>query len=86
MWIVWIIYWVSQIYDKENEVKFISYSCTITKVNTSEVILVALKCKNMYVVDLDSIYGEDLKCLNVVENDDDLWRKRAGKHELFTTQ
>lgn len=51
----------TQIYDKEIEAKFVFVSCIVTNIKISEVILVAKRCKNIYVADIDSIYSECLK-------------------------
>ncbi|XP_070025518.1 uncharacterized protein [Nicotiana sylvestris] len=73
---------VSQICDKENKVKFLSQSCTITNLKSGEVMLIAKRFKNIYVVDFDSLNDGDLTCLSVID-DIDLWHKRLG-HTSFS--
>ncbi|XP_075087726.1 uncharacterized protein LOC142169723 [Nicotiana tabacum] len=74
---------VSQIYDKGNNVKFMSKVCTITNLVTGEVVLVAKKYKNIYVADFESLQNGDLTCLSVVDDDDELWHRRL-RHASLT--
>ncbi|XP_075100934.1 uncharacterized protein LOC142176685 [Nicotiana tabacum] len=74
---------VSQICDKGNKVEFLSKICTVTNLVTSEVVLVAKRCKNIYVADFESIQRGDLSCLKVVDDDAELWYKRLG-HASFS--
>lgn len=69
--------------DKENEMKFISNLCIVINVKIGEVILVTKRCQNMYITYLYSIYGEDLKCLSVIGNDDEL-HHRMLRQESFS--
>ncbi|XP_070041556.1 uncharacterized protein [Nicotiana tomentosiformis] len=61
---------VSQICDKGNKVEFLSKSCTITNLITSEVVLVAKRFKNIYVADFESLNSRDLTCFMSVADDD----------------
>ncbi|XP_075101898.1 putative mitochondrial protein AtMg00300 [Nicotiana tabacum] len=74
---------VSQICDKGNEVKFMSKSCTVTNLKTGELVLIAKRFKNIYVADFNSLNGGDLTCLNVINDDAELWYRRLG-HASFT--
>ncbi|XP_070042733.1 uncharacterized protein [Nicotiana tomentosiformis] len=74
---------VSQICDKGNKVEFLSKSCTVTNLVTSEVVLVAKRFKNIYVIDFESLNTGDLTCLSVVDDDAELWHRRLG-HASFT--
>ncbi|XP_070026166.1 uncharacterized protein [Nicotiana sylvestris] len=51
---------VYQICDKGNKVEFLSKSCTVTKLITGEVVLIAKGFKNIYVANFDSLNGGDL--------------------------
>ncbi|XP_070047182.1 uncharacterized protein [Nicotiana tomentosiformis] len=73
---------VSQIYDKGNNVEFMSKVCTITNLVTGEVVLVAKRYKNIYVADFESLQNGDLTCLSVVDDDDELWHRRLGHASL----
>lgn len=60
----YILLSVSQICDTENEVKFMSDWCTVTSIQSSKIILRTKTCKNIYVVDLNSISKSDLTCIS----------------------
>jgi len=61
---------VSQIYDKGNEVKFLSDRCIVTKCVTNKVLMSAKRVNIMYVADLDSIEGDSLTCVSAqIENE-----------------
>ncbi|XP_075083606.1 uncharacterized protein LOC142167341 [Nicotiana tabacum] len=77
----YILLSVSQIYDKENEVKFLSKSCIVTNLKTGEVVLIAKKFKNIYVEDLDSLNGGDLTCQSVIDDDADGKRSHNKEDE-----
>lgn len=55
---------MSQIYDK-GKVKFISDKCIVTRLKDSEIMLIAWRNKNMYVVDLESCNTKNLTCISV---------------------
>ncbi|XP_019226214.1 PREDICTED: uncharacterized protein LOC109207698 [Nicotiana attenuata] len=74
---------VSQICDKGNKVEFVSKICTVTNLVTGEVVLVAKRYKNIYVVDFESLKNSDLSCLSDVDDDAELWHRRLG-HASFT--
>ncbi|XP_060210690.1 uncharacterized protein LOC132637646 [Lycium barbarum] len=74
---------VSQICDRGNEVKFLSCSCTVTSLKTGEVVLVAKRFKNVYVIDFGSQDESDLTCLSAIEEDPELWHRRLG-HASFS--
>ncbi|XP_055814469.1 uncharacterized protein LOC129884146 [Solanum dulcamara] len=63
---------VSQICDKGKEVKFLSEKCLVTNLSTNKVILTARRCKNMYVADLSSTQSDNLTCLKVQDENNDL--------------
>ncbi|XP_070005272.1 uncharacterized protein [Nicotiana sylvestris] len=63
---------VSQICDKGNKVEFLSKICIVTDLVTGEIVLVAKRYKNIYVVDFESLQSCDLSCLKVVDNDAEL--------------
>ncbi|XP_070017598.1 uncharacterized protein [Nicotiana sylvestris] len=69
---------VSQICDKGNKVEFLSKICTVTKPVTGEVVLVAKRYNNIYVVDFESLQSGDLSCLKVVDDDAELWHRILG--------
>ncbi|XP_075103469.1 uncharacterized protein LOC142178048 [Nicotiana tabacum] len=73
---------VSQIYDKGNEIEFLSKTYTVTNLVTGEVVLMAKRFKNIYVVDFESLNNGNLACLSVVNDDDELWHRRLG-HASF---
>lgn len=74
---------MSQICDKGNKVKFLSVACTMTNIQSGEVILIEKRFKSMYVADLDSISGDSLTCLSAVEDNAALWHRRLG-HVSFS--
>ncbi|XP_070055307.1 uncharacterized protein [Nicotiana tomentosiformis] len=74
---------VSQICEKGNKVEFVSKICTVTNFVTGDVILMAKRYKNIYVVDFESLHNGDLTCLSVVDDDAELWHRRLG-HASFT--
>ncbi|XP_070058115.1 uncharacterized protein [Nicotiana tomentosiformis] len=74
---------VFQICDKGNKVEFVSKICTITILVTCEVVLVAKRYKNIYVSNFESLQNRDLSCLNIVDDDAELWHRRLG-HASFT--
>lgn len=59
---------VSKICYKENKLTFMSDKCVITILKGGEVILTALRNKNMYVIDLWSNKSKNLTCLSVQED------------------
>lgn len=69
---------VSQICDKENEVRFRSESCIVINLTSHRMILTARRVKNMYVADLDTIQGDDLTCLSSQSKNVEHWHKRIG--------
>lgn len=73
---------VSQICDKGNEVKFLSDKCTITNLQTKEVIPIAKRWRNMYVANLRTIEEDNLTCLKVQDESSDLWHRRLGRASL----
>lgn len=70
---------VSQIYVKENEVKFMVDKFTITSLKNSEIILTAWRTKNMYVADLGSYNTKNLPCLCIQDDVAELWHKKLGR-------
>ncbi|XP_070042859.1 uncharacterized mitochondrial protein AtMg00300-like [Nicotiana tomentosiformis] len=74
---------VSQICDIGNKVEFLSKSCIVTNLITSEVVLIAKRFKNIYVADFDSLNGGDLTCLSDIDDDTELWHRRLG-HASFS--
>ncbi|XP_070019370.1 uncharacterized protein [Nicotiana sylvestris] len=63
---------------KGNKVEFLSKICTITDLVTGEVVLVAKRYKNIYVVDFESLQSGDLSFLKAVDDDAELWHRRLG--------
>lgn len=59
---------VSQIYDKGNEVKFMSNGFAVTNCATKRIGMFAKRVKNMYIVDLESIEGDSMSCLRTQTN------------------
>ncbi|XP_070010948.1 uncharacterized protein [Nicotiana sylvestris] len=74
---------VSQICDKRNKVEFLSKICTITNLMTGEIVLMAKRCKNIYVADFESLQNGDLSCLKAVDDKAELWHRRLG-HASFS--
>ncbi|XP_070013473.1 uncharacterized protein [Nicotiana sylvestris] len=74
---------LTMICDKGNKVEFLSKICTVTDLVTGEVVLVAKRYKNIYVVDLESLQSGDLSCLKAIDDDVELWHKRLG-HTSFS--
>ncbi|XP_070049622.1 uncharacterized protein [Nicotiana tomentosiformis] len=74
---------VSQICDKGNEVEFLSKTHTITNLVTGEVVMLAKRFKNIYVVDFESLHNRDLICPSVVDDDAELWHRRL-EHASFS--
>ncbi|XP_070054604.1 uncharacterized protein [Nicotiana tomentosiformis] len=74
---------VFQICDKGNKVEFVSKVCTVTNLVTGEVVLMAKRYKNIYVVDFESLQNGDLTCLSAFDDDVELWHKKLG-HASFT--
>ncbi|MDV3192334.1 MAG: hypothetical protein Q8853_02750, partial [Candidatus Phytoplasma australasiaticum] len=64
---------VSQIFDKGNEDKFNSKKCTVTNLTSQEVVLVAKRVKNMYVVDLDFVQSDELTRLSAITQYFQFW-------------
>ena len=69
---------ISQMCDRGNEVKFMANNCLVTNCITWKVVMSATRVKNMYVVDLESIEGDDLSCLSAQIDESDLWHRRLG--------
>ncbi|XP_070008289.1 uncharacterized protein [Nicotiana sylvestris] len=69
---------VSQTCEKGNEVKFLSKSCIVTNLKTSELVLIAKMFKNICIADFDLLNGGDLTCLSVIDDDAELWHRRLG--------
>lgn len=67
---------VSQMCDKENEVKFMPDKCTVTSFRNSETILTTWRSKNMYVIDLGSYNAKNLTCLSTQDDAGALWQKK----------
>ncbi|XP_015167052.1 uncharacterized protein [Solanum tuberosum] len=67
---------VSQIYDKGNEIKFMSDRCLVTNCATKRVDMSSKRVKNLYVADFDSIEGDSLSCLSAQTDDANLWHRR----------
>ncbi|XP_016470464.1 putative mitochondrial protein AtMg00300 [Nicotiana tabacum] len=63
--------------------EFLSKICTITDLVAGEIVLVAKRYKNIYVVDFKSLQSGDLSCLKVVDDDAELWHRRLG-HSSFS--
>ncbi|XP_075092292.1 putative mitochondrial protein AtMg00300 [Nicotiana tabacum] len=74
----YILLSVSQIYDKENKVKFLSKTFTVTNLVTGEVVLMTKRFKNIYVADFESLNNGDITFLSVVDDDVELWHRRLG--------
>ncbi|XP_070036318.1 uncharacterized protein [Nicotiana tomentosiformis] len=74
---------VSQLCDKGNKVEFLSKICTVTNHVTGEVVLVAKRYKNIYVVDFESLQSGDLSYLRTIGDDAELWQRRLG-HASFS--
>ncbi|XP_070025170.1 uncharacterized protein [Nicotiana sylvestris] len=74
---------ISQIYDKGNKVEFLSKICTVTDLVTGEIVLMAKRYKNIYVVDFKSLQNGDLSCLKAIDDEAKLWHKRLG-HANFS--
>ena len=71
----YILLSVSQIYDRVNEVKFVSDQCIVTNCVTNQVVMYARRVKNMYVADLKSIKGDNLTCLSAQSDNANLWQE-----------
>ena len=69
---------VSQICDKGNEVKFTYEECTVVNLTTNKVILIAQRCKKMYVANLETSHGDDLTCLCSQYENADVRHQRLG--------
>jgi len=69
---------ISQICDKENEVKFMADKCLVTNCATEKIVMSAERVKNMHIADLDSIEGDNLSCLSAQANDANLWHRLLG--------
>ena len=57
---------ISQFCDKGNSVSFNSNSCRIFNNDSEEVILEGIRKENTYIVDLNTVPGNNLTCLNVI--------------------
>lgn len=73
---------ISQMCDKGNEVKFNSKICTITKLDTDEIVIKGKRHNNVYKISFMSLPQSEHTCLSVVEDDPLLWHRRLGHATL----
>lgn len=52
--------------------------CMVANSVTKRMVMSASRIKNMYVVDIDSIEGDDLSCMRAQVDDADIWHQRLG--------
>ncbi|XP_055803614.1 uncharacterized protein LOC129872719 [Solanum dulcamara] len=69
---------VSQICDKGNEVRFLLEMYLVISLSRNKVMLIARRCKNIYVADLSSALSDNLTSLRAQDESDDLWHRRLG--------
>ena len=69
---------VSQLCDKGNLVTFDSKCCLIKRQDTNEIVLIGHRVDNVYMINLDEVSSNDVKCL-VSKNDETwLWHRRVA--------
>ncbi|XP_019226852.1 PREDICTED: uncharacterized protein LOC109208237 [Nicotiana attenuata] len=68
--------------DKGNEVEFNSKICTITNLDTDEVVLKGKRQINVYKISIMSLPQSEHTCLSVVEDDPLLWHKKLRHASL----
>jgi len=74
---------ISQFCDKGNIVSFTNECCIVIDSKTGNKVLEGTRKGNTYLVDLDLVPRNSLKCLSVIEEDPLLWHRRCG-HASFT--
>ena len=74
----YILLSISHIWDRGNEVKFMTKKCFVRNSTTKRVVMFVPRVKNMYVVYLDSIEGDDLSYLGYQTIDYNIWHKHLG--------
>lgn len=77
-WLIYSLLSVLQIYNKGNEVKFLSDGYIMENLRSGEVILTAKRCKNMYVVVLGLVSGDELIYLSAQSDNTNLWHHKLS--------
>ena len=70
---------ISQLCDKGNQVIFESSMCHIKNIESKEVLFVGHRFENVYIVHLESISSENIKCFSALNDKDSwLWHRRLA--------
>ncbi|XP_075101839.1 uncharacterized protein LOC142177266 [Nicotiana tabacum] len=73
---------ISQMRDKENEAKFNSKICTVTKLNIDEIVLKGKRHNNVYKISIMSLPQNEHICFSVMEDDPLLWHRNLAHASL----
>ena len=68
----------SQLCDKGYKVSFDPISCVVSNVMDSGIVFKGERVSNVYIIDLESLTNQEVKCLVLVNNDSWLWHRRLG--------
>ncbi|XP_070045888.1 uncharacterized protein [Nicotiana tomentosiformis] len=63
-------------------VAFTSTKCFEINITTDKIVLQGKRVNNIYVVDMSTIFDNELTCLSVLDNDPLIWHKRLGHASL----
>ena len=69
---------VSQLCDKGYKVSFDPKSCIVSKLLDNSTIFKGERVGNVYLIDLENLANQDVKCLISLSNDSWLWQRRLG--------
>ena len=69
---------ISQLYDKWHKVTFQANKCVVYEIGCDKVHFVANRCDNVYIVEIEQLTYQNVKCLSIVHDNAWLWHRRLG--------
>ena len=69
---------ISQLCDKGHKVTFKANQCIVHAIDSDNILFVANRCDNVYLVKIEQLAYQNVKCLSVVQDNTWLWHRRLG--------
>ena len=69
---------ISQLYDKGHKVTFKANQCIVHDIGSDNILFIANRCDNVYLVEIEQLAYHNVKYLSVVQDNVWLWHRRLG--------
>ena len=69
---------IIQLCDKGHKVIFKANQCIVHEIDSDNILFVANRCDNVYLVEIEQLAYQNVKCLSVVQDNAWLWHRRLG--------